>query len=84
MGRYGVWCGDDLLVRITAPDSDAADVAALVAVDAAITGADPPAALRTGPGDVNDDDEIEVVVEVCLLDASGRPGAPPGCRAGCW
>ena len=45
---YGVWVGDSprLLARIIAPGPDAADVAALKAVDDALTSETPPAALR--------------------------------------
>lgn len=54
-----------------APDPDAAVVAALKAVDDALTSETPPAALRNS--DV-------VLIAVCELDASGQPDMGPGTR----
>lgn len=54
-------------------------MAALLAVDSAITGEAPPAALRTAPGDVDADGQIEVLVEVRRL-VDGQAGMAAGDR----
>ena len=74
MATYGVQVNDErrLLARVVAEDADGADVAALLAVDSAITGEAPPAALRTAPGDVDADGGRSRCWSRCAASWTGR------------